>query len=124
MLRRAPGVARGAARYASVAPGGPRRAAQHDEPAEGMLTTGPIAPGEDATPGAGTGWCFVTGNGPPNSEPSSYDIDQGKTTLTTPPLNLAAMSEPTLSWQRWFHLKQPGEPDRSSSRSAPTATRG
>jgi hypothetical protein len=107
----APAAPGSAWRSASVAPGGPRGAAQHDEPAEGMLTTGPIAPGEDATPGAGTGWCFVTGNGPPSSDPSSYDIDQGKTTLTTPPLNLAGMSEPTLSWQRWFHMNTPGEPD-------------
>ena len=106
----APGIG---ARAAAVGDsrGGPLRGAQHDEPAEGMLTTGPIAPGEDATPGAGTGWCFVTGNGPPNSDPSSYDIDQGKTTLTTPPLNLTGMSEPTLSWQRWFHMNTPGEPD-------------
>jgi choice-of-anchor B domain-containing protein len=96
---------------ASPRDGGPSRTGQHDEPAEGMLPVGPVAPSTDATPGAGTGWCFVTGNGPVGADPTAYDVDNGKTTLTTPTLNLLGMTEPTLSWQRWYHMNTPGEPD-------------
>ncbi|MGE5179995.1 MAG: choice-of-anchor B family protein [Bacteroidota bacterium] len=90
-------------------PGG--LAPQHDIPAEGMLPIGPVAPDADATPGPGSGYCFVTGNGPPGSDPGSCDVDFGKTTLATPPLDLTGMTEPTLAWQRWFHMNTPGEPD-------------
>jgi choice-of-anchor B domain-containing protein len=109
----APGMpgSRGSASPVSSSGGGPSPTAQHDEPAEGMLPVGPVAPGTDATPGAGTGWCFVTGNGPVGADPTAYDVDQGKTTLTTPALDLSAMTEPTLSWQRWYHMNTPGEPD-------------
>jgi len=89
----------------------PRLAPQHDEPAEGFLPIGPVAPSTDATPGADAGYCFVTGNGPPGSDPAAYDVDLGKTTLTTPLLDLSGMTEPTLSWKRWFHMNTPGEPD-------------
>jgi choice-of-anchor B domain-containing protein len=89
----------------------PRLTAQHDEPEEGLLPIGPVAPGADATPGAGTGWCFVTGNGPVGAPYTAYDVDVGKTTLTTPPLDLSGMTEPMLSWQRWYHMNTPGEPD-------------
>lgn len=96
---------------ASEGRGGPQSAAQHDEPQEGFLPIGPVAPGEDATPGSGTGYCFVTGNGPAGSDPSQYDVDGGKTTLTSPLLNLTGMTEPTLSWSRWYFMNTPGEPD-------------
>ena len=88
----------------------PLLGAQHDEPEEGMLPVGPVAPGVDATPGSG-GYCFVTGNGPVGAAATNYDVDLGKTTLTSPPLNLAGMTEPTISWKRWFHMNTPGEPD-------------
>lgn len=91
--------------------GGGLPTAQHDEPAEGFLPIGPVAPGADATPGIGLGSCFVTGNGPSGGDAASYDVDGGKTTLTTPALDLTGMAEPTLSWARWFHMNTPGEPD-------------
>jgi len=91
--------------------GEPQLGAQHDEPAEGMLPIGPVAPGEDATPGSGSGFCFVTGNGPAGGDPSANDVDAGKTTLTSPPLDLTGMTEPTLAWKRWWHMNTPGEPD-------------
>ena len=83
----------------------------HDGPQEGLLSEGPVAPGADATPGPGSGYCFVTENGPAGGAPSANDVDGGKTTLTTPPLDLTGMTEPTLSWQRWYHMNTPGEPD-------------
>ena len=93
---------------AGVAPG-LNPAAQHPEPSEGEVVAGPVAPGTDATPGGG--WCFVTGNGPSGSAVGAYDVDGGKTTLTTPPLNMAGMTDPTLAFQRWWHMNTPGEPD-------------
>lgn len=110
----AQGATPGGDRLASgAAPGRgtPLQDAQHDEPAEGILTVGPVAPGVDATTGTGTGYCFVTGNGPAGGDPAATDVDGGKTTLTTPPIDLSAMTEPTLSWSRWFHMNTPGEPD-------------
>ncbi|MBI4363958.1 MAG: choice-of-anchor B family protein [Candidatus Latescibacteria bacterium] len=85
-------------------------AAQHPEPGEGGFESGPIAPEDDHTPGAG-GFCFVTGNGAPGGNPEDSDVDGGKTTLTTPPLDLAAMTDPTVHFARWYYMNSPGEPD-------------
>jgi hypothetical protein len=91
-------------RPASLAP-------QHDEPEEGGYNAeGPVQPGDDYTPG--TGYCFVTANGPPDDkDPANGDVDGGRTTLTTPPLNMSGMSEPTIAFRRWYYMNTPGEPD-------------
>ena len=84
---------------------------QHDEPAEGGYNAeGPVQPGEDYTPGSG-GYCFVTGNGLAGGDPSMGDVDGGKTTLTTPPLDMSGMTEPTIAFRRWYYMNTPGEPD-------------
>ena len=87
----------------------PHAAAQHPEPTEGEVTAGPVAPGTDTTPGGG--FCFVTGNGPTGAGVADYDVDGGKTTLKTPPLNTTGMGDPTITFQRWWHSNTPGEPD-------------
>lgn len=87
----------------------PNAAAQHPEPTEGEVTAGPVAPGVDTTPGGG--YCFVTGNGPTGAGVADYDVDGGKTTLKTPPLNMTGMADPTVTFQRWWHSNTPGEPD-------------
>ena len=84
-------------------------AAQHPEPEEGGTESGPVAPGVDTTPGGG--YCFVTDNGPVGADPAAYDVDFGKTTLTTPALNMTGMTEPTIMFQRWWYMNTPGEPD-------------
>jgi len=85
-------------------------AAQHDEPAEGGFTaSGPVQPGDDASPGIGM--CFVTGNGLAGGEAANSDVDGGKTTLTSPPLDASGMSEPTIAFRRWYYSNTPGEPD-------------
>jgi len=85
-------------------------AAQHDEPAEGGFTaSGPVQPGDDASPGVGA--CFVTGNGLPGGDPANSDVDGGRTTLTSPALDAAGMAEPTIAFRRWYYMNTPGEPD-------------
>jgi choice-of-anchor B domain-containing protein len=103
-------VPNGTSGLAPRLPRGVHLAAQHPEPEEGAVVAGPVAPGTDATPGAG-GWCFVTGNGPPGAGVGDYDVDVGKTTLTTPPLDMTGMVDPVMTFQRWFHMNSPGEPD-------------
>jgi choice-of-anchor B domain-containing protein len=86
-------------------------APQHPEPGEGGYNAeGPVQPGDDYTPG--TGYCFVTANGPGgDKDPANGDVDGGRTTLTTPPLNMSGMSEPTIAFRRWYYMNTPGEPD-------------
>ena len=85
-------------------------AAKHEEPPEGTLGSGPVQPEDDHTPGAG-GFCFVTGNSIPGNPPGTNDVDGGKTTLTTPALNMVAMADPYVRFARWFYMNSPGEPD-------------
>lgn len=97
---------RAAAQPALRAPG----AVQHPEPEEGGYSeSGPVQPDDDASPGGG--FCFVTGNGAPGGLPGDADVDGGKTTLTTPPISIAGMVEPTIGFQRWYYMNTPGEPD-------------
>ena len=100
---------------ANPAPALPRAlgfpAAQHPDPGEGGAggESGPVQPDADYSPG-GT-FCFVTGNGAPGGGAGDADVDGGKTTLTTPPLDMNAMSEPTIGFRRWYYMNSPGEPD-------------
>ncbi|MGH7730259.1 MAG: FlgD immunoglobulin-like domain containing protein [Candidatus Eiseniibacteriota bacterium] len=60
-----------------------------------------MAPYFDHTPAAGTR-CFVTGNGTDSLDVNAADLDGGRTSLTTPTLDLTGMSEPTIGYWRWF----------------------
>jgi choice-of-anchor B domain-containing protein len=60
-----------------------------------------LAPYFDHTPGTGT-MCFVTGNSADSVNIQLADVDNGKTTLTTPALDLTGMAEPTIGYWRWF----------------------
>ncbi|HKW51882.1 MAG TPA: choice-of-anchor B family protein, partial [Candidatus Eisenbacteria bacterium] len=86
------------------------RAPQHPEPEEGGFSQdGPVQPDDDASPG--TGFCFVTGNGAVGGAPADGDVDGGKTTLTSPPLPVGGMTDPTIGFRRWYYMNTPGEPD-------------
>ncbi len=86
------------------------RAPQHPEPGEGGYgAAGPVQPGDDYTPGSG--YCFVTANGLSGGDPAAGDVDGGRTTLTTPPLDISGMTEPTIAFRRWYYMNTPGEPD-------------
>jgi len=73
--------------------------AQHEGEAPGALPN--MAPYFDHTPGTGNR-CFVTGNSADSVNIDDADVDGGKTSLTTPAMNLAAMAEPTIGYWRWF----------------------
>lgn len=102
-----PGAA--AAPRAGAMPG-IRGAVQHPEPEEGGYgESGPVQPGDDYTPGSG--FCFVTANGTPGGDPAIGDVDGGRTTLTSPPLSMGGMAEPTVGYRLWYYMNTPGEPD-------------
>ncbi|HEY3243254.1 MAG TPA: choice-of-anchor B family protein, partial [Phycisphaerae bacterium] len=58
-------------------------------------------PEDDHTPGAGT-MCWVTGQGVPGGGVGDNDVDGGQTTLVTPTLNLLGISNPIISYWRWY----------------------
>ncbi len=90
--------------------GRPRLSRQHEEPLEGEVLSGPVQPEDDHTPGGG-GFCFVTGNAPAGQTPDVNDVDGGKTTLTTPPLDMGGLADPYVRFARWYFMNSPGEPD-------------
>lgn len=69
------------------------------------LTTGawqrgvPVTPsaGEPPTDADGSGQCFLTDN-----RAGNFDVDNGSTTLTSPPINLASTIDPVLRFSRWM----------------------
>jgi len=57
-------------------------------------------PEDDHTP-SGT-VCWVTGQGSPGGSLGENDVDGGATTLITPALDLTTLSDPTISYWRWY----------------------
>ncbi|HEX7879551.1 MAG TPA: carboxypeptidase regulatory-like domain-containing protein, partial [Candidatus Eisenbacteria bacterium] len=74
------------------------RTQHHPEYEEGP-TSG--QPEDDSTPAPGT-ICFITGNGVPGGSTGAADVDNGKTTLTTPLLNLSGRTDPHVTFYYWF----------------------
>ena len=65
--------------------------------------------GVQHTPG-GT-QCAVTGNAPFISSPNyNADVDGGKTTLQSPPIDISGSTEPVVSYWRWFTNNQGSAP--------------
>jgi hypothetical protein len=62
---------------------------------------GQIQPAEDHTPFPGL-FCWITGQSPPGANPSMNDVDEGSTILTTQIFDLTSLSNPILSYWRWF----------------------
>lgn len=58
-------------------------------------------PENDHTAGGGA-VCYVTGQGSPGADQMDSDVDGGKTTLTTPVLDLSAADDPWVSYWRWY----------------------
>ena len=75
----------------------------HDDTGEGQAP-GDIQPELDRTPPPGS-QCFVTGQGVPGGGIGDSDIDNGRTTLISPALNLASMSDPVIGYWRWFYTR-------------------
>jgi choice-of-anchor B domain-containing protein len=72
--------------------------AQHEEPAAAAVNAAPYL---DRSPPPGTK-CWVTGQGTDSTNFEQADVDGGKTTLTTPALDLTGMTTPTIGYWRWF----------------------
>jgi hypothetical protein len=73
--------------------------AQHEEvPA---LATINCAPYLDHSPGT-AGACWVTGQSPDSNNIYGGDVDNGKTSLTTPAFDMTGMAVPTIGYWRWF----------------------
>ena len=106
-----PGDAPGASPARAI---GPRRPVDplHEEPAS--TSWGNAQPYTDHSPGAGTK-CFVTGQGTNSANADQADVDNGVTTLTSPPLDLSGLARPTIGYWRWFYSwsGDTGQPDPS-----------
>jgi hypothetical protein len=58
-------------------------------------------PGADAD-GDSAGFCFVTGNGEPGGAQGDQDVDGGRTTLTSPRIDLSGLQGVRIEYARWF----------------------
>src|SRR5262249_19580493 len=47
--------------------------------------------------------CWVTGQGTNPTDIGENDVDNGRTSLTSPALDLTGMSDPTIGYWRWFY---------------------
>jgi choice-of-anchor B domain-containing protein len=82
-----------------------RLRSQHEgHESDGVL--GEVQPETDRTPPPGQ-LCFITGQGTDPNNIGESDVDNGRTTLTSPRLDLTGMSEPTIGFWRWFYGSQP-----------------
>ncbi len=97
---------------ATLAPARPAPRPLHEEPAS--TSWGNAQPYTDHTPGTGA-QCFVTGQGTNSADADQADVDGGRTTLTSPALDLTGMTRPMIGCWRWFYSWNPGtgqpEPD-------------
>ena len=74
-------------------------------------TTGIWTRGTPIGTGAQPGWdadrdsagsCYFTGNGIPGGGQGEQDVDGGRTSLTSPPMDLSRLSRVRLEYARWF----------------------
>jgi len=74
----------------------------HEGHEEDGATPGDVQPEFDRSPAPGT-MCFVTGQGSDPTSIGEADVDNGKTSLTSPALDLSAMTDPVIGYWRWFY---------------------
>jgi hypothetical protein len=80
------------------------------DPVGTRMGSQPAQPEDDHTPLGAE--CFVTGQGVPGQSALLSDVDGGRTTLLSPPIDLTGAHRPRLVYWRWFtnHLgTYPGE---------------
>jgi hypothetical protein len=72
-------------------------------------STGPVQTSMDHT--SGTGKCLVTGNATSAALAiGSADVDNGKTSVITPALDLSGFTEPIIEYYRWYGNDQGSNP--------------
>ncbi len=67
-------------------------------------------PEDDHTPDPGV-FAWVTGQGTVGGSVGENDVDDGETTLLSPIFNAAGLSDPFVSYWRWYSNNQVGPPD-------------
>ncbi len=72
-----------------------------DDPVGTTQNGQPVQPSEDHTPPPGTD-CFITGQHTPGQSAGYNDIDNGKTTLTSPTFDLSLVQNPRVTYWRWY----------------------
>ena len=80
------------------------------DPNATMAGTIMIQPEDDHTPSPGV-VCFVTGNSNPGASQGANDIDDGKTTVYSPILDLSSCSNAWVRYYRWYTNNTGGTPD-------------
>src|SRR5262249_36777760 len=60
-----------------------------------------IQPEDDHTPDPGV-QCWVTGNAQPGDPVGTNDVDNGRTTLTTPLFHADQLTDPIIGYYRWY----------------------
>lgn len=66
-----------------------------------------VQPDRDHT---GNNLCAFTGNANPGDPPGTNDVDNGKTTLYSPPYNLIGYVDPVFTYWRWFSNEMGANP--------------
>ncbi|MEO8069467.1 MAG: T9SS type A sorting domain-containing protein [Flavobacteriales bacterium] len=65
-----------------------------------------IQPDDQHTPGGD--FCFLTGNAAVGEGPGINDVDEGRTTLISDPMDLTEYENPTFTYWRWYTNNPPG----------------
>jgi hypothetical protein len=69
-----------------------------------------VQPEDDHTPSPGV-VCFVTGNSNPGAPHGTNDVDDGKTTVVSPLLDLSSLPSAWVSYYRWYTNNTGGAPE-------------
>ena len=75
---------------------------EHEEEEGSGAVPGEVQPEFDRSPPPGL-MCWVTGQGTNPADIGQNDVDNGKTSLTSPALDVSGMSEPRIGYWRWFY---------------------
>lgn len=76
-------------------------------PDQTIVNNAVVQPNYQVTPGGLI--CYVTG-GQGGSQAGDYDVDNGKTTLTSPVFDLTSYTNPTIEYYRWYTNDQGATP--------------
>ena len=79
-----------------------------DDPVASLSTVdnSEIQPGNQHTPGGF--FCFLTGNAQAGEGPGINDVDAGRTTLVSDPMDLTGYDNPAFTYWRWYTNNPPG----------------